>query len=143
MKYQRLFQEPSYLGLWSGQTDTSLSAKAIGFRGIKLQTKNIPPKAMRYLKLLDIYFFRQHKLFVRRSMEKYIRCDENHAINLHDRIVIFRLYSFVYYQLRAPEYYASAVPCRGIVYVIFIFMMSYKNIAGVCLLYIPYSEDCK
>ena len=91
------------LDSWSGQTDTGLSARAFGNRELNLHTKIIPPKTTKYCQPLDVYFFRQYKLFARR-IEENIRHDKGNAVRLHDRSFIFKLHSLIYNQLSAPQY---------------------------------------
>ncbi|XP_069673414.1 uncharacterized protein [Periplaneta americana] len=87
----------------SGQINKNLPAKAFSDMDVNFHIKIIPRKATKYCQPLDVYFFQQYKLFARR-MEEHIRCDDEHAVNLHDRIFIFKLHSFIYNQLSAPQY---------------------------------------
>ena len=90
--------------VWS--TDTGLSARAFGNRELNLHTKIIPPKTTEYCQPLDVYIFRQYKLFARR-IEENIRHDEGNAVKLHDKIFNFELNSLIYNQLSAPQYHSE------------------------------------
>ena len=72
-------------------------------QGIKFTQKIIPPKTTKYCQPLDIYFFRQYKLFARR-IEENIRHDKGNAVKLHERIFIFNFDSLIYNQFSAPLY---------------------------------------
>ena len=76
----------------SGQTNTGLSARAFGKRELNLHTEIIPSKTTKYCQPLNVYFFRQYKLFAWR-IEDNMRHDEGKAVKLHDRIFIFKLHS--------------------------------------------------
>ena len=91
------------LDLWSGQTDRGLSARAFGNRELNLHTKIIPPKTTKYSQFLDVYFFRRTNYLRDELMGKYIMMREN-AVELQDRIFIFKLRSLIYNQLGAPQY---------------------------------------
>ena len=62
----------------------------------------IQPKATKYVQPLDVYFFRQFKLFWKRITD-YIRASES-PYKLNDRIFIITMLSFVYNQLCSPQF---------------------------------------
>ena len=58
---------------------------------------------MRYCQFLDVYIFRQCKLFARR-LEEYVRCEVDYIQNLHNRIFIMQMPSFIYNRLCFSKY---------------------------------------
>ena len=90
------------LDSWPGQTDTGLSARIFGNRELNSHTKITPPNTTKYCHPLNVYFFRQYKLFARRFQE--IIChDEENSVKLYDRVFIFKLHSLIYNQFSAPQ----------------------------------------
>ena len=70
----------------------------------RTRIKVIPPKTTRFIQPLDVYFFRQYKLVLRR-FEDYFRhkfiCPGIQD-KLHDRAFIIKLHSVVYHQFCSP-----------------------------------------
>lgn len=83
---------------WPGQ-------KKIEHTNLKVLT--IPPKTTRWIQPLDVYFFRQFKIIIRRISD-YIRFQSKEQ-TLHDRIFIIQMVSITYNQLCAPAYHDMIV----------------------------------
>ena len=62
----------------------------------------IPPKTTPYIQPLDVYGFRQWKLFVRRITD-IVELD-NINIDLNNRLNIITMHSLVYDQLSSPKF---------------------------------------
>lgn len=66
----------------------------------------MPKSTTRFCQPLDIYFFRQYKIIVRRivnsARDRFL--DKVHAVKPKDRLFIIKMHSIVYNQLQAPIY---------------------------------------
>ena len=87
---------------WSGHKDENIIKEAIPNKTIHFKT--IPPKCTKYCQPLDVYFFRQYKLYIRR-IEDFVRLEIIALqLNLRDRIFILKMHAVVFNQLSAPVY---------------------------------------
>ena len=95
------------LDSWSGQTDNDIFTDEEITRTLqnkRIRTAIIPPKTTRFVQPLDVYFFRQYKIVIRR-MEDLFRNKILHmeaTQKLHDRGFIMKMHSVVYHQFGAP-----------------------------------------
>lgn len=87
---------------WTGHKEIEIFISARKQKKVILEF--IPPKTTKYAQPLDVYFFRQYKLYIRRIVD-YVRLSpEDQQTNLHDRIFIMKLHSVVYNQFSSPKY---------------------------------------
>lgn len=83
---------------WSGQKELKLYEDAMP--GCEVTVRTIPPKTTDMIQPLDVYFFRQLKILVRR-LSDVVRTSAE-PVRLHDRQFIIKMISFCYNQLCAP-----------------------------------------
>ena len=87
---------------WSGHKDYSLIEDCFPNKDITL--KILPPKTTKYCQPLDVYCFRQYKLYARRLVDFVCLQIDKPQVTVHDRYFIIRLHSVIYNQLSAPRY---------------------------------------
>jgi len=98
-KYQ---SEMLLVDSWSGHKDDLTLARVLPDADITI--KLIHPKTIKYVQPLDVYFFRQLKIYVRR-IHDFVRCNfETSQTKLHDRMFIMKMFSIVYNQLGAKPF---------------------------------------
>ena len=96
-------------GSWSGHKDAQVLLEAFGGKDVDL--KVIPPKTTKYAQPLDMYFFRQYKIYAKRITDFIKLRSSNMQPKLHDRFFIMKLHSVIYNQLSA-EAYRPMLPYR-------------------------------
>ena len=84
-------------GSWSGHKDEQVIVEVSGGKDVDL--KIIPPKTTKYAQLLDVYFFRQYKIYAKRIIDFIKLYSSNMQPKLHDRFFIMKLYSVIYNKL--------------------------------------------
>lgn len=89
---------------WTTQGDTAVYQQNLT-NPTMLEVRTIPPKATKYIQPLDVYFFRQYKIFVRRFQDD-VRCfiGDQAVTKLNDRVFIMKMHSFIYNQLSSSRY---------------------------------------
>ena len=87
---------------WSGHKDEQILLEASGGKDVDL--KIIPPKTTKYTQPLDVYFFRQYKIYAKRITDFIKLHSSNMQPKLHDRFFIVKLHSVIYNQLSAEAY---------------------------------------
>lgn len=93
------------LDSWSGQKDENLIKSQLEVHNFKVEV--IPPKSTKFIQPLDVYFFRQYKIIIRRIEEEIrFKCTfaENTMTKLNDRIFILKMHALVYNQFCAPSF---------------------------------------
>lgn len=93
------------LDSWPAQKDNTFFNRCLP-QEKQVELMVIPPGATQYVQPLDVYFFRQFKLVVRRLTD-YIRCeidDEGAQRKLNDRLFLMNMISFVYGQFKSPKF---------------------------------------
>ena len=89
-------------GSWSGHKDEQVLLEAFGGKDVDL--KIIPPKTTKYAQLLDVYFFRQYKIYAK-TITVFIKLRSSKMYpKLNDRFCIMKLHSVIYNQLSAEAY---------------------------------------
>ena len=88
-------------GSWSECKDEQVLPEALEE---KMDLKIIPPKTTKYAQPLDVYFFRQYKIYAKRITDFIKLRSSNTQPKLHDRFFIMKLHSFAYNQLSAEAY---------------------------------------
>ena len=88
-------------GSWSGHKDEQVLLE--GFGGKDVDLKIIPPKTTKYAQPLDVYFFRQYKIYSKRITDFIKLRSSNMQPKLHDRFFIMKLHSVIYIQLPTEE----------------------------------------
>jgi len=83
---------------WSGQTDESIFA-AVNTKCKRLQ---IPPKTTYKIQPLDVYFFRQYKIFTGLISGRIVLDQIN--LDLKNRNNLLRMHSLVYNQLQSQDF---------------------------------------
>ena len=91
-----------HCGSWSGYKYEQVLLEAFG--GIDVNLKIIPPKNTKYTQRLDVYFFRQYKIYVKRITDVINLRYSNMQPKLNDRFFIMKLHSVIYNQLSAEAY---------------------------------------
>ena len=81
----------------------------VGYYWKPLEEKNedlkiIPPKTTKYVQPLDVYFFRQYKIYTKRITDFIKLHSSNMQPKLHDRFFIMKLHCVIYNQLSAEAY---------------------------------------
>ena len=66
-----------------------------------MDLKIIPPKTTKYAQALDVYFFRQYKIYAKRIIDFIKLRFSKMQPKLHDRFLIMKLHSVIYNQLSA------------------------------------------
>ena len=89
-------------GSWSGHEDEQLLLEAFGGKDVDL--KIIPPETTKYAQALDVYFFRQYKIYAKRITDFIKLRSSNMQPKLHDIFFIMKLHSVIYNQLSAEAY---------------------------------------
>jgi hypothetical protein len=90
------------LDSWSGHSDKDNICSFFS-RDKPCLILTIPPKTTSFIQPLDVYFFRQWKLFARRIKER-ISLDEI-DVNLNDRNNIIKMHSLIHNQLSSPSFH--------------------------------------
>ena len=70
---------------WSGHKDEQVILEAFGGKDVDL--KIIPPKTTKYAQSLDVYFFRQYKIYAKRITDFIKLHSSNIQPKLHDRFL--------------------------------------------------------
>lgn len=89
------------LDSWTGQKDSNLFQN---INGKNIHVEVIPPKTTKYCQPLDVFFFRQYKIMIRK-IEDAVRHKffiEGSEIKLKDRVFIMKMHSIAYHQFNAP-----------------------------------------
>lgn len=90
---------------WTGQRDQTQFENLIP-DGKAVYIATIPPKATKYCQPLDLYFFRQFKLVVRRLTDSIsYSSEEDVNIRLNDRKFIIKMLSLVYNQFCSSRFH--------------------------------------
>ena len=89
-------------GSWSGHKDENVLLEAFGGKDVDL--KIIPPKTTKYAQSLDVYFFRQYKIYAKRITDFIKLRTSNMKPKLHDRFFLMKLHSVIYNQLSAEAH---------------------------------------
>ena len=89
-------------GSWSGHKDELVLLEAFGGKDVDLQI--IPPKTTKYPQPLDLYFFRQCKIYTKRIIDFIELRSSNMEPKLHERFFIMKLHSVICNQLSAEAY---------------------------------------
>ena len=76
-------------GSWSGHKDEQVLPGAFGGKDVDL--KIIPPKTTKYAQPVDVYFFRQHKIYAKRITDFIKLRSSNMQPKLHDRFFIIEI----------------------------------------------------
>ena len=87
---------------WSGHKDEQVLLEAFGGKDVDL--KIIPPKTTKYTEPLDVYFFRQYKIYAKRITDFIKLRSSNTEPKLHVRFFIMKFLSVIYNQLSAEAY---------------------------------------
>ncbi len=90
------------LDSWSGHSDTE-NICSLFSQDKPCEILKIPPKTTSLIQPLDVYFFRQWKLFARKIYER-VSLDRL-EINLKDRNNIIKMHSLIHNQLSSPRFY--------------------------------------
>lgn len=113
---------------WKGQTDI-IPLNAVFGENCQLFT--IPPKTTGHIQPLDVYFFRQYKIFARKIYE-HINLHKVQTLNMTLRINIIIMHSFIFDQLQAPSFTNMLkYPWQKIGYVEKN-ISSFKNVNEIC-----------
>ena len=88
--------------LWCGHKDKQVLHEASGGKDVDL--KITPPKTIKCAQPLDMYFFRQHKMYAKRITDFIKLRSCKMQPKLHDRFFIMKLHSVDYNQLSADVY---------------------------------------
>jgi len=88
------------LDSWTGQKDDLLFESMTGTK--KCNRLQIPPKATQYIQPLDVYGFRQWKIFVRKITD-FIEL-HNINVDINNRLNIITMHSLIHYQLSSPKF---------------------------------------
>ena len=89
-------------GSWSGHKVEQVLLEAFGGKDVDL--KIILPKTTKYTQPLDVYFFRQYKIYARRITDFIKLHSSNMQPKLHDRFIIMKLHSVIYNQSSSEAY---------------------------------------
>ena len=89
-------------GSWSGHKDEQVLLEAFGGKDVDL--KIIPPKTTKYTQPLDVYFFRQCKIYAKKLTVFIKLRSSNMEPKLHGRFFIMKFLSVIYNQLSAEAY---------------------------------------
>jgi len=126
---------------WTTQGDREVYDRNLKNSSL-LQIETIPPKATRYIQPLDVYFFRQYKIMVRRFQDD-VRCSATQSAltRLNDRVFIMQMHSFVYNQLSSSRFrHMLLYAWKASGYSIDEPLSSFENVLEVCFRDI--FEDC-
>ncbi len=88
------------LDFWTGQKDDLLFESMTGTK--KCNRLQIPPKATQYIQPLDVYGFRQWKIFDRKITD-FIEL-HNINVDINNRLNIITMHSLIHYQLSSPKF---------------------------------------
>ena len=88
-------------GSWSGHKDEQVPLEAFGRKVVDL--KIIPPKTPKYAQPLNVYSFKQYKLYSKRITDFIKLRSSNTQPKLHDRFFIMKLH-VIYNQLSTEAY---------------------------------------
>ena len=69
-------------GSWCGHKDEQVLLQVFGGKDVDL--KIIPPKTTKYAQHLDVYFFRQYKIYAKRITDFIKLCSSNMQPKLHE-----------------------------------------------------------
>jgi len=126
---------------WTTQGDREIYDRNLKNSSL-LHVETIPPKATRYIQPLDVYFFRQYKIMVRRFQDD-VRCSaaQSALTRLNDRVFIMQMHSFLYNQLSSPKFREMLLYAwKASGYSIDEPLSSFKNVLEVC--FHDIFEDC-
>ena len=87
---------------WSGHKDEQVLLETCGGKDVNL--KIIPPKITKYLQHLDVYYFRQYKIYAKRITDFIKLRSSNMHPKLHNIFFFVKLHSVIYNQLSAEAY---------------------------------------
>ena len=89
---------------WSGHKDEQVLLEASGGKYVGLYLKIILPKTTKYAQPLNVYFFRQYKIYSK-TITYFIKLrSSDMQPKLHHRFFIMKLHSVIYSQLSAKAY---------------------------------------
>ncbi|RWS00424.1 uncharacterized protein B4U79_05620 [Dinothrombium tinctorium] len=86
------------LDSWTGQSDNNL----FNFDNVVVEIGRIPPKTTPLIQPLDVYFFRQWKIFVRKIYDR-VALDKL-DYDLKNRNSVIRIHCLIHNQLKAPVF---------------------------------------
>ena len=119
------------LDSWTGQT----SSDAIQIESKCVTLASLPPKTTKYCQPLDVYFFRQYKLFDRRITD-YLRARNTYydtSLQLASRKFIMRKHSAIYDQFCSPKFSSMLLYAwKSAGYNIGCHIESFKNVYDIC-----------
>ena len=92
-------------GSCSGHKDEQVLLEAFGGKNVDL--KIIPPKPTKYAQPLDVYFFRQYKIYAQRITAFIKLSSSNMQPKLHERLYIMKLHSVINNQLSADQCFVT------------------------------------
>ena len=86
-----------HCGSWSENKDEQVLLEAFGGKDVEL--KIILPKTRKYTQPLDVYLFRQYKIYCKRITDFIKVRSSNMQPKLYDRFFIMKLHSVIYNQV--------------------------------------------